>query len=377
MLATRARMQTGQKIRESSWYVAGPLKAKSFSEVHFPERGVDLEARDQQTPRWKARSYPNGKVNALRAGDRTATYFYRTVSTATPQPLRIGLGSDDGIEFWFNGEKLVSKDVARGSAPDQDVVTVNLKAGTNTLLLKIFNQTGDSSFYYNNDQSSPGALEVVARQFPNEAKIFARYASSDKWFEQPGSTQVEQTAIQNLLKRLPGAVTERQNFESLKEAKAGPENPEWLRLTLSLGRQADTFARAVEEVKAVNLTSLRLAVEDLCTNFPGKYTGGESYLRAIKEFEQQLARDQIEPGERRCSRPREMEPVPGTPARGATGQSPVGIPGAAGSSPQRKRSGAACQLARQLEYQPAGGKRDCHHADTRQSPRPADPLQAP
>ena len=52
-------------------------------------------------------------VNPLRAGDSTATYFYRTLVAKNAGSLQIGLGSDDGLEFWFNGEKLLSKDVPR------------------------------------------------------------------------------------------------------------------------------------------------------------------------------------------------------------------------------------------------------------------------
>ena len=140
MLQKRASLEGTLKVQESPWYTTGPLKAKSFSDALFPEQAVDLDATKGQKKQWQKVHYANGTVNPLRAGDSTATYFYRTIVAEAPGNLQIGLGSDDGIEFWVNGAKLLSNDVPRGAGPDQDVVKASLKQGTNAVLLKIFNQ---------------------------------------------------------------------------------------------------------------------------------------------------------------------------------------------------------------------------------------------
>lgn len=60
----------------------------------------------------------------------------------------LGLGSDDGVKIWLNGELVYDKWVRRISRLDDDVVALPLRAGANRLLLKIQNATGDWSFVY-------------------------------------------------------------------------------------------------------------------------------------------------------------------------------------------------------------------------------------
>lgn len=289
LLARRAAMQGSVMVQESKWYTTGPLKARSFSEVLYPEREVDLDDLKGGGKRkvWQAKNYPNGVVNQLTAGASTATYFYRTLVAKNAGPLTIGLGSDDGIEFWFNGQKLLSKDVPRGVAPNQDMVTVQLRPGTNTVLLKIFNQTGDCGFYYNPASSTGGALASLAQQYPQETRLFSKYVQANRWLSQPEDTTTEQAAIRDLLKRLPNATAERQQFDALAAAKTPPNNPAWLNLILALATQADGFERAKSDIDAINTTPLRLAVEDLLRTYGEKYQGGAEFLRQIAQFEQE------------------------------------------------------------------------------------------
>ena len=288
MLAKRASLEGSANVQESVWYTTGPLKAKAFSDPLFPERQVDLEDVRGKKKVWTSKPYPNGVVNQLKAGDGTATYFYRRLVAKSAAPLRIGLGSDDGIEFWFNGEKVLSKDVPRGVEPEQDVVKVTLRPGTNTALLKIYNQTGDCGFYYNTGSSVAGALAPIAAQYPLQARLFTKYASADRWFRTHDDTSVEQGALRGLLKRLPKAAAEQRQFEALVQAKTPPNSPAWLELFQTLARQADGFERARADVETINLAALRLAVADLSKSFPTTYAGGAGYLRAIDDFEKEL-----------------------------------------------------------------------------------------
>jgi hypothetical protein len=47
------------------------------------------------------------------------------------------LGSDDGVKAWLNGQLVHSHNVDRGLVLDQDAAWVQLRQGTNHLLLKI------------------------------------------------------------------------------------------------------------------------------------------------------------------------------------------------------------------------------------------------
>src|SRR5207248_7650476 len=51
-------------------------------------------------------------------------------------------GSDDGIQAWLNGTKVMTQDKARPVKVDENRAKVQLLAGKNTLLFKINNQVG-------------------------------------------------------------------------------------------------------------------------------------------------------------------------------------------------------------------------------------------
>ncbi len=302
MLANRVALQANLQVQESPWSTTGPLPAKAFADALFPEQGVDLAAQQGGRKCWQSKQYPNGVPHALQSGDGTSTYFYRTVVAKNAGKLRIGLGSDDGIEFWFNGKKVLSKDVPRVIAPEQDSVEVALRPGTNEVLLKIYNRTGGCGFYYSTGDSAAGTLTQVAGKYPLETSLFSRYADAERWFQNADNTSIEHTAITALLQRLQGVEAEQQKLQSLVAAKTPPNSPEWLTLLGELATLANGFDRARAEVESINPTSLRLAVEDLAQAFPDTYRGGTDFLKALAAFEKELpaVKDALAHGDRKA-----------------------------------------------------------------------------
>jgi formylglycine-generating enzyme required for sulfatase activity len=288
MLTQRIALQANAIAAESPWHTTGALKARAFSDVLFPEQGVDLEATRGNRKLWREVTYADGVVHHLQAGDGTATYLYRTLLARKASPLRIGLGSDDGIEFWFNGEKQLSKNPPRGVAAEQDVVNVTLRPGTNTVLLKIYNQTGACGFYYHTGSSPAAVLAQMAERYPAPARWFSRYAAADRWFASVDDTAIEQAAIAGLLQRLQGVEAERQQLTSLVEARTAASSPAWLKLFGALAAQVEDFERAVAELDRIDLRALRAAVEDLARTYPEAYGPGADCLQAIDAFEQDL-----------------------------------------------------------------------------------------
>lgn len=291
LLAQRKAAEASAVVQESPWFTTGPLPAKSFGEVLFPEKGVDLEGRDAGGKRklWQPKDYPNGVVNDLRAGNSTSTYFYRTLVARAGGPLRISLGSDDGCELWFNGEKVLSRDVPRGAAPDQDVVQVQLRPGTNTVLFKIYNRTGGCGFYYQSGVSSPAAiLAGLAAKYPRETALFSKYGQPARWWRQAASTAVEQEVIRGLMKRLKGAQAAQERLAALVGNNTPPDDPAWLQLVIELADEVEALERARAELERLNPGALRLAVEDLQKTFGEKYREGASVLQEVAHFEQEL-----------------------------------------------------------------------------------------
>ena len=150
------------------WYTSGPLKASSFAESFFPEQGVDLQAQSPEgQPRWRPRpDWADGQVHMLDGSERVSTYLSRTLKVPAALAVEASLGSDDGCELWLNGQKLLSHDVPRGPAPDQDRVTLKLKPGENRLLFKIHNNGGGHGFYFRIGQLDSRSPELRAVNLP-------------------------------------------------------------------------------------------------------------------------------------------------------------------------------------------------------------------
>jgi hypothetical protein len=158
------------RVVPATWRVLGPIRAASFKAAHrtvwAPERdGVRLDEQ-QEGQRWReVPEYVDGRVHGWN-GDNSAVYLYRTIHAECAATATLSLGRDDAIKAWWNGVEVVSKEVGGAAAPDQEVLTVELRAGENTFLLKITNGGGPSGFYFALLPPSRGAeLErVLAKQ---------------------------------------------------------------------------------------------------------------------------------------------------------------------------------------------------------------------
>jgi hypothetical protein len=74
---------------------------------------------------------------ALWGGEQRVAYLRTAVWSEKGCDLVLELGSDDGVKAWWNGQVALAHNVARAVAPAEEKVTVTLKPGWNTLLLKI------------------------------------------------------------------------------------------------------------------------------------------------------------------------------------------------------------------------------------------------
>ncbi len=137
------------------WWVLGPFPApetgggKSFDTDFGPETGVDLDRQyGEENLRWQRNSdFVDGKTHAL--PDRVgATYLFRRLDTPRTRTVSLSLGSDDAIRVWHNGKPVLSNNTARGVAPDQEQLSLQLTPGKHELLIKIVNTGGAAGFYF-------------------------------------------------------------------------------------------------------------------------------------------------------------------------------------------------------------------------------------
>ena len=160
--------QPNNSLVLSSWMSIGPFKAKSFDEAHSKEFvkfssidfEKDVESGDQklrwaEKPEWK-----DGVITSLE-GDNSATYLYRTITVENATHRYVSLGSDDSIQVFLNGKKILDNKVSRGVAKDQEILGLELNKGENKLLIKVANGSGGYGFYFNlKDKNAPD--EIIA-----------------------------------------------------------------------------------------------------------------------------------------------------------------------------------------------------------------------
>jgi alpha-galactosidase len=156
-------------VRPGRWFVVGPFKGRdAFARPFPPESGVDLNASyENGTLMWQVRvDWRDGEVTMFDAGDSVARYLVRTLKAAKDTTIKAYLGSDDGIKVWLRDSIVLAHDIARGCRRNQEIVTLPLKRGDNTVLMKIVNGDGPSGFYFSLVDLDPeGIWQLVGRDF--------------------------------------------------------------------------------------------------------------------------------------------------------------------------------------------------------------------
>ena len=100
-------------------------------------------------------------------GAHKVGYLYTRVYSPEDQPIRLELGSDDGLKVWLNGQNIHTNNALRGCQRAQDIVTTTLEKGMNELLVKVSNNGG-------------GWAACVRVRAPDGGRLNGVYAKADK-----------------------------------------------------------------------------------------------------------------------------------------------------------------------------------------------------
>lgn len=257
------------------WYATAPISAKSFSQQLFPESGIDLAAKSNNgKPLWtKHPEWTDGRPYSTNMPDYSVVYMFRTITSPAGQTVDIGLGSDDGIEVWLNGERVLSHDISRALGAYQDKATLNLRPGENRLLMKIHNQSGVSGFFF----APPGAEIPTDKQ---AAQLWKDYPVEMDWLTQDGPGKmsdwargssdgkgdlaallkprevatVEQAMISKALAELgPNGRAIKSAMNDLVKTSVGPDDRRWL----------DLYVRACKQRRLARLQPLLNATKQV------------------------------------------------------------------------------------------------------------------
>ena len=142
----------------AAWKVVGPFdnkEKKGFPIAYEPEKKLDLSAEyDGQLGRVKweplATDDDYGVVDIGRQIENykgSVMYAAASYNSAKEQSVEFRLGTPNAWKLWVNGELVFEREeYHRGTRMDQYRVAVSLKAGPNTILLKICQNEQDDSW---------------------------------------------------------------------------------------------------------------------------------------------------------------------------------------------------------------------------------------
>jgi len=141
-----------------TWHYCGPFDNTNnagFDAKYPPETSVDLKAeyagKGGAKVGWKEGKFTDGQVNSLMIlpdNNNCVCYLYREYNAAGAADVAASFGSDDSLQVWLNGQKIISDNAQRACAPDQNKVTLKFRPGKNKLLIKIGQGTGDFAYYF-------------------------------------------------------------------------------------------------------------------------------------------------------------------------------------------------------------------------------------
>ena len=131
------------------WWLVGPFDAPQktgFAKVFEPENKVDLQAKYRGQAgevAWK-KHHETDTLGQMDLNKQLGTtreavgYAYAEIDVPREQAAQVRCGADDNCSVWLNGDKVFGRDQwLNGTRFDRFVTPIQLKAGRNTLLVKI------------------------------------------------------------------------------------------------------------------------------------------------------------------------------------------------------------------------------------------------
>ncbi|WP_440903399.1 hypothetical protein ACMZOO_11060 [Catenovulum sp. SX2] len=138
---------TSPWLRLDTWYVIGPFDNKKREQIDTqfpPEHKVDLGAiylgKDQRPLKWQYQQYDDVFIIPIGLDEYEIYYAYTTIKSDVAREVWLAIGTDDQSKIWLNEQKIWSSEYHHKPwRIDEAYLKVQLKAGENTLLLRLEN----------------------------------------------------------------------------------------------------------------------------------------------------------------------------------------------------------------------------------------------
>ena len=147
----------------------------------FGGPGPDLTAtypgKNGHVARWESLGDATNRRVELRRfddpelNDWATAYLYTTATTDEAKDVVLPFGSDDGVRVWLNGEVCFEADWMRGMTAGGDRIPLALEAGTNHILMEVYQGVGGWEFQADTRRELPAQYDaqlfyLLDRDFP-------------------------------------------------------------------------------------------------------------------------------------------------------------------------------------------------------------------
>jgi len=312
MVAARRRLPdlaAGQKqvlenLELGPWYSAGPIKGGKFTDTSFAQKPVDLTKVDKDGNNlWTERSDINDGVIYQGRCDRGGVeplYLYRPIRAPRTLTLTAGFGARSAIDVWLNGEKVLTSIKEQRPRKNQYLLDLDLKAGENQLLVRIFNWNGRYAFYFS-PEPHPALKQFrqIKSAFRIESAWMEKQLGPDgctAWFDQRDSAELEKNMIEKVLSDLStagGSLRSELNDVWRRRTPAGDK--QWLDLYV----RACTLTDAVRQSGAQRerLAMLQRAAQSLAASDAQFTQWAQSFASRLSALNKKL--DALDPAAER------------------------------------------------------------------------------
>ncbi len=155
------------------WQMSGPHVEETgdlaLSKQHVDPVAIDLTAtRPDGTPLWTttAADFADGTAHNL-SGKTCATYFHRVIASPVARTMDLAMDNRNAVRLWVNGRLVLDKEAQRGEVgPHPAPVTIELKAGENSILVKVvdYYDFNAHAFYFARRNEGVGPMPLDAEQ---------------------------------------------------------------------------------------------------------------------------------------------------------------------------------------------------------------------
>ena len=157
----KAYMDKTAFIPESTWWIVGTFDNAGgigYNKAYVPETAMQLDTtaeydgiEDQVNWKKQADDTFDGFVNLNKIFDRNVSwntaYAWTTVNSPNEREAQFSFGSGGQAKLWLNGEEVFTHSEVHNLSVDQDTVPITLKAGKNSILVKVCSETYTLGFY--------------------------------------------------------------------------------------------------------------------------------------------------------------------------------------------------------------------------------------